>query len=145
MPKSVPLIVRIRIICTNRPPNECGGQPTRFGLQDKNGILLEGLPNADGALVYECDLRAKPGAGDSVNFLGSYAHGTPTARFLYLSWAYANGTAPVWIKRFKVPLNAILWKQVEEATQEKRVLETQVDARRTGMVAPIGGWQIRDF
>jgi hypothetical protein len=129
----------------NPPPPQCDGQPTHFGLQDKNGILLEALPDADGALIYECDLKAKPGAGDTVNFLGSYAHGTPTARFLYLSWAYAGRTPPHWIKRIKIPLSAIPWKQVEEAAQSQRLLEAQVDGRRAATVTPIGGWQIRDL
>src|SRR5262249_30017390 len=134
--------VRLRVICLNPPADECYGKKTVFGLQDKEGLLQPGKRSADGGLVFECELRAKAGTGNSVNFLGTYTHGTPTERFLYLSYRLAEGNPAEWIKRIKVPLKGIRWEEVEQADATGQIFEVVVEGKRSGTVSPIRNWQI---
>ncbi|MAS34741.1 MAG: hypothetical protein CL610_12090 [Anaerolineaceae bacterium] len=123
--------INLRIVCTNPPADTCNGYSTEFGLQDKSGKLLPGQPVAENALMFACALTASP--TEPPNFTGAYAHGTPKDRFLYLSYRFIEGPQTgEWIKRIKVPLNTILWEQVE--TVANGVLEATVDGGRAARV-----------
>jgi hypothetical protein len=125
--------VTFRLMCVNPP--DVG---VRFGLQDKKGNLLAGTQQADGSLLYEFELTAKPGKEGAADFSGGYVQGTPGTRFLYLSL----GETPAWIKRIKVPLSGITWAQIEAA--QGRVLEASVDGRGAATVKLLGeGWTVR--
>lgn len=125
--------ISFRLICVNPP--DVG---VRFGLQDKKGHLMAGTKQADGSLLYEFELTAKPGKDDRADFSGVYVQGTVGARFLYLSL----GEKPTWIKRIKVPLSAIRWEQIEAA--QGRALEASVDGRGAATVKLLGeGWVVR--
>lgn len=137
--------VRLRVICYDPPLSQQDGRPTTFGLQDKNGALRVGVLQGNGSRVFDCEVRAKPTGDGGVNFLGDFAHGTPAARFLYLSYGYADNTNEGWIKRIKVPLDGITWSQVERAISEGQVLEASVDGQRAAKVETLGsgsGWVV---
>src|SRR5262249_43493454 len=134
--------VNIRIVCLTTPPEECEGQKTGFGVQDKSQKLLVGQRRTDGTLQFDVSLKAqKSGEAERPNFTGPYAHGTPQQRFLYLSHGVPENEGWRWIRRIKVPLMGITWEQINAAAG--RVLEARVDATRTGMVTLLGdGWRV---
>jgi hypothetical protein len=119
--------VRLRVRCVNPPAGV-------FGLQDKDRRLTVGQPQPDGALVFECEVRAKRADDGTPNFLGTFAHGTPTDRFLYLT--LLNGDSTAIVKRIKVKLGAITWAQVESGG----VLQASVDGRGAASVKLLEGW-----
>jgi hypothetical protein len=111
-----------------------------FGLQDKNGSLTPGTPQPHGAFRFECDLQVTL-KGDLPNFLGTFAHGTPQDRFLYLTWK--NTPTHQIIQRIKVKLASITAAQVEAALQSGKSLCASIEATRTGSVPLLGdGWQV---
>ena len=127
MPSSKTTDVRLRIAVTNPPMDPSSS----FGLQDKSGALRPGSLTSIHSVVFECDVKASDrGDGSEPNFLGAYAHGTPTARFLYISHGARGGAG--WIKRIKVPLSSITWSMIEAA--RGGALETDVDGRSSGTV-----------
>jgi hypothetical protein len=137
--------VRLRVICYDPPLAQIDGRPTQFGLQDKSGALRVGVLQGNGARVFECEVRAKPTEDGGVNFLGDYTHGTPSDRFLYLSYGYVDNPGDGWIKRIKVPLSDIQWAQVERTINEGQVLEASVDGQRAAKVETLGsgsGWSV---
>src|SRR5688500_4709479 len=110
MSTPVPTRIRLQITCEAPSPAVFNGQPTEFGLQDKQQTLYPGELQPNGALCFGCEVTVKPhtttGAPD---FSGPFVHGPAGARFLYLSWRSSAGT---WIKRFKIPLGLIDWEQI---------------------------------
>jgi hypothetical protein len=125
--------VRLRIVCENPPPTD--GSSVMFGLQDKKPSLLEGTPQADGALHFECDLDVKRD-GETANFLGAFAQGTPKERFLYISYGRREGNGFEWIRRIKVQLGTIPPELLDRAIAECRALVARIDGRRAASVRP---------
>lgn len=121
--------VRLRVRCVNPPTGV-------FGLQDKERRLSAGQPQPDGALVFDCELRAKRAADDTPNFLGDYAHGTAADRFLYLTLQDSETVQARIVKRIKVKLGSITWAQVEGGG----VLQATVDGRGAASVKLLEGW-----
>lgn len=119
--------VTFRIRVAN-PPR---GSGTRFGVQDKSGDLMGSVATPTGSAVYEVAVDvSERGTGEMPNFLGPFAHGSPGARFLYLSHGTDGGSG--WVKRIKLPLSPISWAMIESGAG--RALETDVDGRRSGTV-----------
>jgi hypothetical protein len=108
-------------------------------LQNKDGELDNGTQREDGARVYECEAQVKLETGVP-NFLGKYTHGTPTERFLYLSW----GNPPKgWVRRIKILLKSITREQIEQAAAENRVLQAVVeDGSAAATVKLKEGWTL---
>lgn len=123
------------------PPQLEPDDPLQFGLQDKNGSLTHGTPQPNGALRFACDLQVTL-KGSTPNFLGTFAHGTPQDRFLYLTWK--NMHSGQIIQRIKVKLASITAAQVEAALESGKSLCATLDATRTGSVPLLGdGWQVQ--
>ena len=141
MSKHDSLIIRLRVVCRNPPDSE--RDAAVFGLQNKNEGLIQGKRWMDETLAFECEVNVEPGAaGKPPNFLGQHVHGTPTDRFLYLSYRPAVGGP--WIRRLKVPLSSIPWEQVAAASATRKTLEATVDGSRAARVPLIGGgWELR--
>ncbi len=139
MPEQPNLTVQFRLTCVNPPPQQRDGQPTVFGLQDKQGKLHPGERQPDRSLVFDFDLQAKPGADGASNFLGPYAHGSVAERFLYLSYGYTNDSGQGWIRRLKIPLSSIRWEQVERAHANQSTFEGMVDGTGAARVRLLGG------
>jgi hypothetical protein len=140
MANTKPTQVRLLITC-EPPPASHDGQPTEFGLQDKQQALHAGTLLPDGALRFACDVAVKPHATTGApDFGGQFVHGPAGARFLYLGWRPIGGA---WIKRFKIPLAPISWHQA--AAGQADGLAARVDTTRSGTVALLGaGWAISD-
>src|SRR3954469_25527388 len=102
--------IRLQITCAAPPPATHAGEPTEFGLQDKQQTLHVGTLLPDGALLFACEVAVKQHAATGVpDFGGPFVHGPAGERFLYLGWRPLGGA---WIKRFKIPLAPISWEQL---------------------------------
>ncbi|MBI3867084.1 MAG: hypothetical protein HY299_01015 [Verrucomicrobia bacterium] len=152
--------LRLRVICKAPPdPDEHGAE---FGVQDntttKDWVIHSCQRRENGDFVFECECKARRGTGGNraPNFLGSFTHGSPAERFLYLSWrpkgwrpGQADPACLAWVRRIKVHLRSITWEQVEAASRSGGVLEAQVHGKaRDGgpncASVPLlgGGWRI---
>ncbi|MYM30660.1 hypothetical protein GTP58_20210 [Duganella sp. CY15W] len=108
-------------------------------MQDKDGRLQLGLQGEAGEAVFDVTLQVKAGKSEELVLLGSFAHGPPGGRFLYLAWAEENGTLA---QRLKIPLGGINWNDVRDSIeQQKPVVGLLVDhhPRVTSTGANIGG------
>ena len=115
----------LRVVVAHPP----AGHGTRFGVQDKSGAVHRATAESADSATFEIEVNAARG-GTEPNFLGPFAHGTPTTRFLYLSHARERTTG--WVKRIKIPLSSITWGLIESA--EGAVIECNVDGRSAGSV-----------
>jgi hypothetical protein len=67
---------------------------------------------------FDLDVRATFHAQTgTVRFTGPFVHGTPAEPFLYLSWGYEDAPGQ-WIRRQKIPLAAITFKQISQARRQ---------------------------
>ncbi len=131
--KKYPL--QLQIICHNLPPTDFKGMPaSRFGLQDKNGVLDAGQPLADNTRLFSCVIEAKI-TDEKLDFSGIYVQGKKSARFLYLSWAYDTGS---WVQRIKIPLTAITYEQVISGNSLQAIIENSCTS---GTVKPKDSWK----
>jgi hypothetical protein len=105
-------LIDLRVRYDGAGPVYWNGGPRDFGLQDKSGILHRGEADPDGGLSFELSLEVKPGSSEAPVFVGLFAHGPPTRRFLYLSWRNREGE---YAQRLKIPLGSIGWDEVRHA------------------------------
>jgi hypothetical protein len=88
-------------------------------------------------MFFECDLEASlDDSTGKLAFRGPFVHGTPEARFLYLSWKRKDTSSSLWYWRVKVPLSGITWKDVSLA-KPSEVLEADITNRRPHATDPI--------
>jgi hypothetical protein len=128
-----------------------------FGLQKGRGndyetIQIQRSKGQD--LNFDFTVRAKASAKapakDSVpNFLGPFVQGPTGERFVYIDiGTYAGQTETCWSRRLKIPLRGITWKMIEEVTDGKSLLETQVPGTgKDGSPScatpkPFSGWKL---
>ncbi len=108
---SAELRVTFRVCLSDSPPRLfLGYRDIVGGVQCKTDVL-PGKIGSDGHPYFSGELRARRDAASGIPvFLGTFAFGPPTARFLYLSWsAVAVGAvddARAMFPRLKVPLPA---------------------------------------
>src|SRR5829696_8271380 len=95
--------IRLALVC-EAPPAVAG---TEFGLQDKSGGLKRGVPEPDGSLRFDGEIRAVTLPDGAVNLRGEIVHGPSSGRFLYLSCRPIGGASGHWIFRLKVPLTGV--------------------------------------
>jgi len=151
--------VHIRIVCQKPPDPE--KHEAVFGLQDnsttKEWVIRPGKLQANGNVHFECEclVRSHQKTGDP-NFLGGFVHGTPSRRFLYLSWRPKNGRlgqpespTAVWSRRMKIHLSTITWEQIDQVAKTGGVLEATVAGTGRGgspncATVPLlsGGWNV---
>lgn len=145
-PKSDSVIVRIRIVVLDPPPD------VWFRLQSGRDRLLTPAIDQPDRKVFECELRLGPPRKDGRPiFLGDCAQGPPDDRFIYINSGESAGQPDsCWNRRAKVKLGSITAAQVEEARKRPgAVLEAQfAGAGRDGgpscATVPLfgGGWNI---
>ncbi len=131
--------IRLRLIYDGTGPIHWSRKPDAFGLQDKAEVLHLGTPGPNGTVVFDFALQVKPGTSNAPVLLGTFAHGTPSGRFLYLGWRNAQGA---FAQRLKLPLSGITWNDIHAAWDQQRpLLGTLVDhnPRVTTTGANIGG------
>lgn len=140
--------MRLRLIYDGSGPLVWGRKPGTFGMQDKEGRLQIGAAGPGGTAMFELTLAVKSGKSGEPVLLGTFAHGPPDGRFLYLAWAEENG---VLAQRLKLPLGSIGWDDIRESSdQGKPLVGTLLDhhPRVTSTGANIGGsraisWEMR--
>ena len=95
--------VQLRILVVAPPPGVV------FAVQRGKAELLAPLAGLREAMTFELPLRlVKPLADGTPNFLGEYAQGTPTDRFVYLnSGTLAGHEGSAWTRRAKLKLAGI--------------------------------------
>lgn len=148
------LSIRVRVRLAEAPPSAYGGHAEiEGGIQRKDDVLSGDL-GPDGLPRFTGELRARRDAATGAPvFLGPFAFGPRTARFVYVSWSGVPAGHPGggrWMfRRMKVPLGAITWAQVAEAAaRPEAVLEAVVPgvARDGGpacATVPIrDGWRV---
>jgi hypothetical protein len=129
--------IKVRLVCRTMPevPPEEG--PLDVGIQDKSQTVHAGKEQKDGVMFFECDLEAKlDDSTGGLAFRGPFVHGTPDARFLYLSWKRRDASRPPWYWRVKVPLSGIPLDNVSLAKPDD-VLEADITNRRPHVTDPI--------
>jgi hypothetical protein len=111
----------IEIVCTNLPGEEWGGHnPLHLGIQ-KDDQIIETASAGSKRVVFRPVLRARSNIDGSANFIGAFAHGSRTERFIYLVWAIVHGKLPVrMVGRIKLHLNHIKWASVKNAAGKKQ-------------------------
>jgi hypothetical protein len=134
-----------RILVLDPPPG------VTFWLQRGKADLVPSTSASDGQLSFEGTLRVERRPPDLPNFLGPFAQGPPTGRFLYLNSCSAGIDAHrSWTRRAKVHLSGISWALIEEALSGSgSVLEASIAGRGKGggpacATVPLldGGWKV---
>ena len=111
----------IEIVCTELPGEEGAGHSgLHLGIQCDDR-MIESASAGSKRVVFQPVLRARRNIDGSANFLGPFAHGPRTERFIYLVWLVVQGRVPVnMVGRIKLHLNHIKWRSVEQAAGVKR-------------------------
>ena len=111
----------IEIVCTNLPGEEWDGNSTLcLGIQ-RDEQIIEVASAGSKRVVFRPVLRARRNTDGSANFLGAFAHGPRTERFIYLVWAIVQGKQLVrMVGRVKLHLNHIEWASVEYSAGGKK-------------------------
>jgi len=123
--------IKLTVICLNPPPEDWQGQPTVFGLQDKDQRVIVGVPRpalGARALAFTCELDVKAGDDSMAIFSGAFAHRPPKDRHLYVSYKRAAPDASEWIRRIKISLTDIAWEFIESAARDGKTLEATFSA-----------------
>ncbi|HEY3291308.1 MAG TPA: DUF5990 family protein [Anaerolineae bacterium] len=133
--------MKIRLVCPDTVKATVAGGGFVFGLQDVDQVVHQGKRFVDDSLLFECELKVKlDDASKTVRFYGAFVHGPPTDRFMYLSWKHKVTTDGLWIRRLKVPLSGVTWKQVS-GMKEGQSLQCRISEQRKGARA-IVDWAV---
>lgn len=138
--------ITLRVIVSKPPAGVDIGVQEGHG-NDYQTVQTQSFTNRD--LRFEFPVRVKEGKDGQPNFLGPFAQGPASGRFIYLDiGTYAGQIGTHWGRRLKIPLAGITWPMVEEAT-DVRVIEICVPGTgRDGgptcgtIKAVISGWKI---
>ena len=117
----------IEIVCMNLPGEDWSGyRPLHLGIQRDNEII-ETASAGSRRVVFRPVLRTRRNSDGSANFLGSFAHGPRTERFVYLVWAIVHENIPLrMVGRIKLHLNHIKWATVEKAAHLKKPIRVKL-------------------
>lgn len=96
-----PREIRVTLLCKSLPATE---EPATVGLQDKTQAVHEGALQRNGSVEFSCVVQVRDKGAGQIDFAGPFVHGTPSARFIYLSWKRAAAAAAPWVQRVKIPL-----------------------------------------
>jgi hypothetical protein len=116
--------IAIEIVCTELPG---AGYPSlHLGIQRDQSIIEMAAADSK-RIVFKPTLRARPNADGSVNFLGPFAQGPKTERFIYLNWTTMNGNVlSGMVGRIKLHLNHIRWTAVQKATAVNKPIRVKL-------------------
>ena len=119
--------ITVEIICTKSPGSKWDERgPISLGIQKGEGI--EDAQSADlERIKFKPVLRVRRHTEGSANFLGPFAHGPRTGRFIYLVWAVMRGKTPLAMAgRIKLMLDHIEWGDVERAAAKGRSIKVTI-------------------
>jgi hypothetical protein len=141
--------ITLRVI-VEKPPSGVD-----YGVQEGHGndyktVQKQRFTKQD--LRFEFPIRVKEEKDGRPNFLGAFAQGPATGRFIYLDIGICAGqTNTPWSRRLKIPLAGITWAMIKQAASDASVvIETRVpgtgkDGGPTcGTVKPFSGWALSD-
>ncbi len=136
-------LLRLRLLRESAPPNP-DGSAVRFGLQDNKEAIHEGTLRDDGRYAFDFDLRVAEADDETAPpvFLGPFAFGKPSDRFVYLSWQRTD--APGYANRVKARLADIGWADVRAAQESGGRLEADLSGRKAGGGKVPVTWQLVD-
>jgi hypothetical protein len=114
--------VRMRIIVVAPPPG------VRFAVQRGRSELLEPSAEHVEAIQFDFSLRLGSPLPEGPNFLGEFAQGSPSDRFVYVnSGTLAGQTESCWSRRAKLKLASIPHSIVEAAAATaEAIIEVRV-------------------
>ena len=114
--------VRMRILVVNTPPEAW------FAVQRGRSDLLEPLGGQQQPLRFEFSLRlGSPLSTGAVNFLGEFAQGPSSDRFVYInSGTLAGQAGSPWTRRAKLKLSSIPQPVVDAALSSGGIIEARV-------------------
>ncbi|HEX2079907.1 MAG TPA: DUF5990 family protein [Longimicrobium sp.] len=117
--------ITLRVVVLDPP------EGVAWRMQAGRDELVDPVSAAKGKLVFHAAVRVGGRLADGgPNFLGSFAHGRPDDRFLYVnSGTYAGQADSCWSRRAKVRLGGIGWPLVEQALADP---DTVLEARFVG-------------
>jgi hypothetical protein len=106
--------VTIEILCTNLPDAAwAGGGTLHLGIQNGDKVL-DPTPVDRKSLVFRPVLRVRRHTDGSANFLGPFAQGPRSERFIYLNWVVLKDGAVIAAPgRIKLHLSHIPWSSIE--------------------------------
>ena len=140
--------ITVEIVCTELP--RTGATSLHLGIQ--RGQEITDVASADSKrIVFKPVLRARRNADGCVNFLGPFAQGPKSERFIYLNWVTANGQLLTgMVGRIKLHLNHIKWAAVERAaagSKPLRVTLALTNAKGKPVMASVrpdvAQWEVR--
>lgn len=110
--------VTLEIICTELP--SAGSDQLQLGLQ-LDQTIVELAPAGSQRIVFKPTLRVRRNADGSANFLGGFAQGSKTERFIYLNWVTtSSGGLTSQLGRIKLHLGHLPWAAVKQAADTGR-------------------------
>jgi Family of unknown function (DUF5990) len=138
--------VTVRLRCVELPGRSFDGKADiKVGAQKGDTVVDDVFGDAKQA-SFDFELRVERNAKTGKpNFLGPYAHGKPTERFLYLCWGQRIGGAWHGFRRAKIHLSHLDWPTVETAIAASRPIEAVLkltDKKGGPLCASVKGDQI---
>ena len=136
--------LKLRLVRDSAAPSP-DGSAVRFGLQDNKEEIHAGVLREDGKYAFDFELRVVEAADEAAApvFLGPFAFGKPSDRFVYLSWQRTE--APGYANRVKARLADIGWAEVRAAQQSGGRLEADLSGRKAGGGKVPVCWQLVDM
>jgi Family of unknown function (DUF5990) len=113
--------IEIEILCTDLPGVEWQGHtPLHLGIQRDKAVIEIASAGAE-RIRFHPMLRVRRNPDGSANFLGPFAQGPRTERFIYLNWLTLRGTEIAsHVGRIKLHLNHLSFADVKKAADRDR-------------------------
>ena len=129
------LVLELLPYSTSEFPELLGAE---FGMQDKKGALIPGIPSEGGRIRFELGAVARRHIeSDALTFLGPYIHGPAGGEFLYLNWRAPGMPSNRWIWRRKFPLSPITWDLACAANLAGHAFFADATGRKAHATIPI--------
>jgi hypothetical protein len=110
--------VTLEIVCTELPG--AGANQLQLGLQ-RDQQIVEIASAGSKRIVFKPTLRVRSKPDGSANFLGEFAQGSKTERFIYLNWLTTSSEGVTsQLGRIKLHLKHLTWSQVKKAADSAR-------------------------
>lgn len=136
-------VIRMRLVRDTDMPPSGDGSAFVFGLQDKDGRIVEASRDGDGGFRFDFELEAKAGPDPQRPvFTGRFASGPRDERFVYLSWRRRD--CETYINRIKARLKDIDWALVRAAQTDGKRLMADMSGRKPGGGTVPVAWRLVD-
>lgn len=145
----------IKLICKNlpgirfedpHPGQPLVREPVYLGIQVGEEVF-ETVPANRRQVTFIPSFRIGTRNDGSPNFLGPFAHGTPTERFIYLSWGVRKSEGKFeMFRRAKIHLSHLTWKEIKKSINSKKPITAELsltDAKGNPLCASVKEPHIR--